>query len=209
MRTILQGKPDKQFARPDGLVQVEVCDLSGLLPTPACPHTKLEWFIDGTQPTEYDTYYKQVWVDALTGGLATDDTPAERRQLRTVLDLPVAAQGWARTQGLSLMADLVQSADSSQLSAISLLSPHPNTIYRLDPKFDQNAQQLLVEAAVGQGITYVTLWVDGNLLATVDAAPYQVWWPLSVGDHRIWAQGVTAIGETVTSDVVTITVVKP
>ena len=36
MRTILQGHPDQPFVRPDGLVQVEVCDLSGLLPTPAC-----------------------------------------------------------------------------------------------------------------------------------------------------------------------------
>ena len=103
MRTILQGKPDKPFVHPDGLVQVEVCDLSGLLPTPACPHTKLEWFIDGTQPTETDTFYKQVWIDAVTGQLATDATPTERRQQRTVLDLPLAAQGWARRTGITIV----------------------------------------------------------------------------------------------------------
>jgi membrane peptidoglycan carboxypeptidase len=209
MRTVLQGRPDKPFVRPDGLVQVEVCDLSGLLPTPACPHTKLEWFIDGTQPTEHDTFYKQVWIDAATGQLATDSTPAERRQMRTVLDLPVAAQGWARTQGLPLLADLSQSANSNQSAVISVLSPRPNTTYRLDPNFDQSAQQLLVEAAVGQGITNVTLWVDGNLLATPDSAPYQAWWPLAAGEHRFWAQGVTTTGETVTSEVVTITAVSP
>ena len=208
MRTILQGHPDQPFVRPDGLVQVEVCDLSGLLPTPACPHTKLEWFIDGTQPTETDTFYKQIWVDTLTGELATDATPAERRQLRTVLDLPAAAQPWAREQGLPLLADLTQAADSSQGAAISLLSPRPSTTYRLDPNFEQSAQQLLVEAAAGLGITGVTLWVDGNLVATLDAAPYQAWWPLTVGDHRFWAQGVTSTGETVISKTVTITVVK-
>ena len=204
MRTVLQGHPDQPFVRPDGLVQVEVCDLSGLLPTPACPHTKLEWFVDGTQPTETDTFYKQVWIDAVTGQLATDATPAERRQLRTVLDLPVAVQPWAREQGLPLLADLTQSVDSSQGAAISILTPRPNTTYRLDPNFDQSAQQLLVEAAAGQGITNVTLWVDGKLLATPDAAPYQAWWPLTAGDHRFWAQGVTATGETMMSEVVTI-----
>jgi len=207
MRTVLQGKPDKPFVRPEGLVQIEVCDLSGLLPTQACPHTKLEWFIEGTEPTEADTFYKQVWIDALTGGLATDTTPAERRQQRTVLDLPVAAQGWARSQGLPLLVDLASSADSAQLPSVSLLSPHPNTTYRLDPNFNQSAQQLLMEAAAGQGITDVTLWVDGNLLATPDAAPYQVWWPLAAGEHRFWAQGVTAAGEILMSEVVTITVV--
>jgi penicillin-binding protein 1C len=208
MRTVLQGKPDKPFTRPEGLVQIEVCDLSGLLPTPACPHIKLEWFIDGTQPTETDMLYKQVWIDAATGQLATDTTPAERRQLRTVLDLPVAAQPWAREQGLPLLADLTSSANSSQGTVISILSPRPNTTYRLDPNFDQSAQQLLVEAAAGQGITDVTLWVDGNLLATLDAAPYQAWWPLTAGEHRFWAQGVTATGETVTSETVMITVVS-
>jgi membrane carboxypeptidase/penicillin-binding protein PbpC len=207
MRTVLQGKPDQPFIRPEGLVQVKVCDLSGLLPSPACPHTKLEWFIDGTQPTEIDTFYKQVWIDTLTSQLATIDTPAERRQLRTVLDVPVAAQGWARSQGLPLLADLAQLADGSQQSAISILSPHPNTTYRLDPNFNQAAQQLLVEAAAGQGITDVTLWVDGSLLARLDTPPYQTWWPLAVGEHRFWAQGVSGAGETVTSVTVTIAVV--
>jgi penicillin-binding protein 1C len=207
MRTVLQGQPDKPFVRPEGLVQVEVCDLSGLLPTPACPHTKLEWFIEGTDPAEYDTFYKQVWVDALTGQLATDATPTERRQSRTVLDLPVAAQGWARAQGLTLVGDLTQSAHGNQLSVISILSPLPNTTYRIDPNFDQSAQQLLVEAVAGQGITNITLWVDGTLLGTLESVPYQAWWPLAVGEHRFWAEGVTANGETVPSEVVTITVV--
>jgi hypothetical protein len=110
---------------------------------------------------------------------------------------------------LPLLADLSQSANSNQSAVISVLSPRPNTTYRLDPNFDQSAQQLLVEAAVGQGITNVTLWVDGNLLATPDSAPYQAWWPLAAGEHRFWAQGVTTTGETVTSEVVTITAVSP
>jgi len=207
MRTVLQGYPNQPFVRPEGLVQVEVCDLSGLLPTPTCPHTKMEWFIEGTEPTETDTFYKRVWVDSLTGQLATDATPSERRQTLTALDLPVAAQGWARGQGLPLLADLSISADNSRQSAINLFSPHPNTTYRLDPNFDQNAQQISVEAGAGQGITEVTLWVDGNLLAKFSSVPYQAWWPLTVGEHRFWAQGVGATGEMVISEVVTITVV--
>jgi membrane peptidoglycan carboxypeptidase len=219
MRTILQGQPDRPFPRPEGLVQLEVCDLSGLLPTPACPYTKLEWFIEGTQPSEYDPFYKQVWVDALTGQLATEATPPERRLSRSVLDLPLAAQGWARTQGLTLVGDLAQSStgnndqfsprpgSATRAGVISLLSPLPNTTYRIDPNFDQSAQQVLVEAVAGQGIINITLWVDGELLAMPESAPYQSWWPLSPGEHRFWAEGLNAAGETVTSDVVVITVV--
>ena len=40
VRTLLQGRPEEPFVRPEGLVQVNVCDLSGLLPTPACEHAR-------------------------------------------------------------------------------------------------------------------------------------------------------------------------
>ena len=72
MRALLAGKPDEPFVRPDGMKQVEVCDLSGLLPTPACPYTRMEWFINGTEPTQTDRYYQQIWIDGLTNALATD-----------------------------------------------------------------------------------------------------------------------------------------
>ncbi len=80
MRALLQGQPDRPFVQPDGLKQVEVCELSGLLPTPACPHTRLEWFIPGTEPTQTDTYYQQVWIDPSTGSLADDSTPLDAAQ---------------------------------------------------------------------------------------------------------------------------------
>ncbi len=108
IRDLLQGGPDRPFTRPDGLKQVEVCELSGLLPTPDCPHTRLEWFIPGTEPTQTDTYYQQVWVDSSTGLLADNSTPPDRRKPLIALDLPVEAQPWARLQGLPLLADLKQ-----------------------------------------------------------------------------------------------------
>ena len=39
MEEALRGMPEKKFARPDGIVEKEICDASGLLPTdrlPAC-----------------------------------------------------------------------------------------------------------------------------------------------------------------------------
>jgi penicillin-binding protein 1C len=209
MRGLLQGRPERPFERPGGLNQQEVCDLSGLLPTSACPHTQTEWFIPGTEPTQMDTFHQQVWIDMLTNSLADDATPAERRQPVTVLDLPVEVQAWAREQGLSLLTDYAQvnTNISQQLNQLILLSPQPNLTYRIDPSFDPSAQQLQIEAAVGQDISQVTLWVDGNPFADLTSAPYQTWWSLSVGEHRFWVQGVNANGEAVKSDVITITVI--
>ena len=210
MRGLLQGQPDHPFERPDGLTQIEVCDLSGLLPTSACQHPHKEWFISGTEPAQIDSYYQQVWIDPLTNSFADDLTPIDRRKSITVLDLPTEAQPWARLQGLPLLIDYSQALEntSAQGNQLVLLSPPPNTTYRIDPNFDTSAQQLQIQAAAGQGISQIEIWMDGSILTTLSSPPYQTWWTLSVGEHHFWAQGVNANGETLKSDVVTITVIN-
>jgi membrane carboxypeptidase/penicillin-binding protein PbpC len=208
MRALLAAKPDKPFVRPDGMQQVEVCDLSGLLPSPACPHTRLEWFINGTQPTQTDTYYQQVWIDALTNSLANDLTPPERRKSIIALNLPAEAQPWARLQGLPLLVDFKQNADSQNGNPLTLTSPTPNTTYHITGDLNLSAQQLEVDAVASQVFSTVTLYVDGNVLATLSSQPYQAWWTLSAGDHSFWVEGLTADGATVKSEVVNITVVR-
>jgi penicillin-binding protein 1C len=210
MRGLLQDRPDHPFERPDGLSQVEVCDLSGLLPTSACLHTHKEWFIAGTEPTQTDNYFQQVWVDTLTNSLANDATPTERRSSMIALNLPLEAQTWAHGQGLPLLSDYAQSigSTSEHQQQLTLLSPAPNTTYRIDPNFEASAQQLKIEVAAGQGISQVAIWMDGTLLTTLSAPPYQTWWSLSTGEHRFWAQGVNTNREIVKSDLATITVIN-
>jgi penicillin-binding protein 1C len=188
MRSILQGRPDKIFARPDGLVQVEVCDLSGLLPTENCLHTKTEWFIAGTQPTTPDTFYQRT----ATGQI--------------VLNLPVEAHAWARSRGLPLLEAANATPDAT--SGLTLTSPTDNTTYRITPDLDLSAQQLALSTLAGTDLAQVTFFVDGSALTTLSAPPYQTWWTLSLGTHQFWAEGMTVGGETVKSNVVTVTVVE-
>ena len=206
MRALLQGQPDRPFIQPPGIGQAKVCDLSGLRPTPACPYTRMEWFITGTEPSQPDTYYQQVWTDALTGALADDQTPPERRKSMLVLDLPAEAQPWARAQGLPLLVDIKQAANSIRSRAILLSSPAPNTTFRMTGAVGAGAQQLSVEALASQSFSSVTIYVDGQPLQAFSAAPYQAWWPLTPGDHRFWAEGTTAAGQLVKSEEVLITV---
>ncbi len=216
MRALLAGKPNQPFIRPDGLQQVTVCSLSGLLPTPACPYTRPEWFIDGTAPTQTDTYYQQVWIDALTNSLANELTPADRRKSITVLNLPPEAQAWARAQGLPLVTDYQQNANTQNANTqnakiqnangLMLVSPTPNTTYRITPDLNLSAQQLSVEAAANQGFAKIRIFMDGNVLATFSKPPYQTWWTLSAGNHSFWAEGTDANGNVLKSEVVTITV---
>lgn len=208
MRAALQGQPDRPFLRPDGLTQLTVCNLSGLLPTPICPKTHREWFIDGTEPRQKDDIYQQVWIDSATGKLADKTTPTLQRQPVIALDLPVAAQPWARSLGLTLLADLSSDEATSAAAGgrLALISPRPNTTYRLTSDINQTAQQLAVEAVAGQGIVKINIYVDDRLLATFSGPPYTAWWPLTPGKHTFRVDGITSANETVHGPSVEITV---
>jgi penicillin-binding protein 1C len=208
LRAVLQGTPDESFPQPEGMVTQEVCAVSGLLPTSACTDTKVEWFIEGTQPTELDHTCHVVMIDILTGRLADSATPPDRRSPLTVFDLPLTAQAWARAQGWPLLVDYISGGDSPPPAAseLLLLSPPPYAEYRLDAGFNQSAQQLLIEAVAGPDIMEVTFYIDGQVLAILAEPPFQAWWPLAEGVHTFWAVGRTAGGLIVTTPQVKITV---
>lgn len=207
MRTVLTGTPEHDFSRPPGLVRLEVCALSGLLPTDDCPYRRLEWFIAGTEPSQTDPIYHKVTVDARTGRMADASTPAEQLKTIEVLDLPPQAAPWARSKGMILLRDLDPSSvvkDSTELnqqsSALSLITPADNALFRFIPSVPDETQRLRLEAISTTGnLQEVTLWVDGRLVARLTQSPYQAWWPLTLGQHAAWAEAVTWDGQRIAS----------
>jgi hypothetical protein len=131
-----------------------------------------------------------------------------------VLDLPPQAQEWARAQGIILLSDLAAGnailAGSNALngqvtgSGLSLTSPADRSVYRIDPGFPLESQRIKIEAA-SHSTGKVTLWVDNQPLAVLDAPPYAAWWQLTPGEHSFWA---TQTDSGLTSTVVIITVNK-
>jgi membrane carboxypeptidase/penicillin-binding protein PbpC len=210
MRSVLTGSPEREFSQPAGFVRVEVCSLSGLLPTEECPYRRWEWFIVGTEPTQPDNLYRKVNIDASTGRLAGANTPAEQIKSILVLDLPPQVAPWARSQGIILLNDLVAlstaqdgEAQTSQASALSLINPPANALYRFVPSVSGETQRLRLEAvytAGGVGLREVSLWVDGQMVARLTQSPYQGWWPIISGVHEAWAEAVRQDGTRIVSE---------
>ncbi len=215
MRAALAGQSVQNFSQPGGLIQVKVCALSGLLPTDACPYQRLEWFIDGTQPTQNDTLYKAVLIDSRTGRLADANTPTQNRFRQVVLDLPPNAQAWAHAQGLTLLSDLEslvagQADENSQTgSQLQIISPSPSSTYRIASNLAASDQRIPIEAAGNAELKQVTLWLDGVQIAQFNASPYQTWWQLSPGQHQVWARALLANGQTIQSQVISFDVEPP
>jgi 1A family penicillin-binding protein len=205
----LNGQPIRAFERPEGLVEVEVCALSGLLPEPDCPHRVTDLFVEGTEPVETCTLHQRVAIDRASGLRATSDTPAEQIVERVYVVLPPEAQEWARAQGfpeLPLMPDpgmgIAHTEPASPTQPLLISSPDAGAIYRLDPTLPRDAQRIVVSVRpeVGNSLERVTLLVDGQSLAEFGAPPFQARWQLEAGRHLFSAEGVDASGKLLKSN---------
>ncbi len=117
MEAALKGRPVRDFVRPEGLVDVEICALSGQLPGPDCPHRITETFIAGTAPTETCTMHpsqlsafsSQPSALASPIRLTSPDTGAVYRldptQPRAMQKLRVAAEAEVAFEHVILLVD--------------------------------------------------------------------------------------------------------
>lgn len=205
MREILIGQPELDFVRPDGLVQAEVCTLSGLVPRENCPLRRLDWFIDGTQPTEYDTVYQTFAIDNRTSGLADENTPPENVVLDTFIVLPQDARDWAVLNGINLPPEGAVQDDSA--NTVRLLSPDPYTSFEISPITPIETQRLRFSVATPSNTVSVNYYLNGVLHETKTDAPFDAWWQIDVGEWELVAEAILTDGATLTSDSLYFTVV--
>ncbi len=207
MRQVLRGQPETAFNQPPGLVRAEVCATSGLLPTPACPHRRLEWFIEGTVPTAADNLYQTFVIDTATGRLADDSTPPERRAARVYLMLPQEARDWAIRSGIEPppQGAPVRAPDDDR--ALRLLTPDPYTVFELSPLLPADTQRIRLTVGAPPGTQAVTYTLNGADIGTVDAAPWALWWTLRLGSYELAARAVLADGTSQAAGLVRFSVV--
>lgn len=105
--------PPTGWDQPPGMSEVAVCDPSGLLPTPYCPNVVRELFIQGTEPTTYDSLYQPFKVDRETGKLATLFTPVGQVDQKVFMVPPPGAAEWAKLSGIQQPPDQYDPIDLS------------------------------------------------------------------------------------------------
>ncbi len=188
MEAALKSRPIRDFERPAGLVDVEICALSGQLPGADCPHRVTETFIVGTEPTETCAMHRRI-----------DGT------VYTIL--PPEAQDWAREH--HILQPSVPGLQSAAFSpSLRLSSPDAGAVYRIDPARPHDTQKIVIAADANLVLERVSLWVDGAPLAQLTALPYTYLWRLEPGVHIFSAVGITAAGEQVSAPPVTIEVLQ-
>ena len=219
MELAQRGKPVVPFTRPDGLRAVQVCALSGQLPTPACAHTRAEWFIDGTQPTQPDTWYKLTQIDALTNLPATPNTPRERIVERVLLDVPLRLRDWAREAGWPLWepigggmgqgeGDVPSESDAALPLAIT--QPDNGSVYRISKELPLEVQRIPVQVSASADVARVDIVLSsGETIAQLPHAPFISMWPMKPGDYTLTARATLHNGRVLESAPVSIRIYAP
>lgn len=193
MQEALKHQRPQPFVRPDGIVEVEVCTASGLLPSALCPQRRRELFLTEQVPTAVDDSYRLVRVDRATGLLAGPacEEEVEERLFRIP---PPEALVWAQQNGWPLpptrtCSGTVAESESADGGALVIVTPAPGAVYRLDPSQPAASQRLplAVRAADGQRHLTGQLLLDGRPLANFETLPFEYLWPLTPGQHRLTA----------------------
>jgi penicillin-binding protein 1C len=175
---------------PSDLERVEVCAFSGYLPTPSCQQREWTLALRHRVPTVRCPYHTSLEVD-LDTGLALNPTcrAGRRRETRTYLTLPASIRRWY-ARGHRFLPTPPSLAPECEVTGRrrppSILSPPAGHALVLVPGMPLDQQEIPFQAESRHPGARVSWFVNGELLATVDADE-RVWWQPRPGRHEIVA----------------------
>ena len=83
MTYALKDQQETWPLKPEGIIGISVCNLSGKMPNAENPcETRFEYFIKGTAPSDTENLKTFIEIDKSTGQLATDKTPPENKEMQ-------------------------------------------------------------------------------------------------------------------------------
>jgi membrane carboxypeptidase/penicillin-binding protein PbpC len=125
--TQTRGLPPQGWPAPPGIIRLEVCEPSGLLPTAYCQRTRDDVFLSGNEPIALDNVWQPVVINRETGKRATACTPPELIEERIFQIVPPEAADWAQAVNLPQPPGEYDPIGAQCLPAgnVAILSPKP------------------------------------------------------------------------------------
>lgn len=156
MQIASEGKPNDGWTPPPGISTMTVCDPSGMLPTRECPNLVTEVFLNGSEPTQADTLFRELSINRETGLLATVFTPPELIEKRVYMILPDEAREWALSEGIPV--------PPTSYDAIQAPPVNPFANISAPPLFsDVNGKVLILGTASGDDFLYYRVQMGKGL----------------------------------------------
>lgn len=172
--------PMKRAAPPAGVVQVELCAVSGQLPTPHCQHRVQGGFIPGVSPITPCDIHREVLIDTTTGlRVARDDgkRPLKHEVFEfwppDLLEMFKLAGVPRKTPPpLEANAESLAAADAGAMPKI--VSPRAALVYTLQAS-DAARQTIPLRADTAPGVNRVFWFAGSRFLGASDPATPLMW----------------------------------
>ncbi|WP_437684627.1 penicillin-binding protein 1C [Sorangium sp. So ce176] len=188
-------RPPRPFDAPDPdlLAEVEVCSLSGMTPTAACPHSRRELLPRGDaaalSPCDMHEIVRVDRRNGLRAGACPDAAVEERVFERHDAELTA----WARAAGRPIAPDEASplcgalpgrdGAAQAQVGArVRVAYPPDGARFVLDPSVN-SLQAIRLRADVPAGVRRARFVLDGRPIEV--GPPFALDWPLVAGAHRL------------------------
>lgn len=181
--------PVKREALPAGVAQVELCAVSGQLPTPHCQHRVQGGFIPGVSPITPCDIHREVMVDSSTGMRVTRDD-GKRALRREVFEFwppdllemfKLAGVPRKTPPPLEANAESLIAADSA--AAPKIVSPRAALVYTLQAS-DSTRKTIPLRADTAPGVNRVFWFAGARFLGASDPAT-PLMWDASAGKWRV------------------------
>lgn len=221
MESAHQFLPKEKFEIPSKLQSVEICSVSGKLPTDLCPERIFEWFLVGSEPKENDDYYQKFWVSKKNGNIIPESCfdfyPEAQRQQKILIAYPPLYQRWANQNGLALapkvhcptqngqMDDYTNGYSTLDLDVVMLDSPRNDDEYLIDPALPLQDQRIPFRVTTLLGVmpTKLNFYVDQKLAGTIPGNEFTYLWLPEKGKHTLVVEALYYDGKTYKSKEVT------
>lgn len=194
-----KNKPVLNFEVPEQMVEIEICEKSGLLPTDLCFNRLFEWFVKGEEPTKTDDLFKNIKVNRDNTLVITDKCLAKNPNLEyqsLIFEIyPLEMQKWVRSQGIAqpprencekLMGIKTDAADEE--ATILIFNPEEGDSFLIDPMIPGPNQQITFQVGVQDQVQSVQWLLNGLEIAEVKEYPFSVDWQLKPGQHLLTAK---------------------
>ncbi len=179
-------------AEKDGLVEIEVCPLSGGARTHTCGHAVREWVAREAAPPAPCAMHERVAIDTRNGLRAGPSCPrafVEERAFERFEGTFVAwAAGAHRPTAPGRFSPLCP-GDVAQGGRLRIGYPHDGARFLLDPDRPRAQQTIAIRIEAPSVAPHVQLRIDGQTIASA-GSPYVVRWELSQGAHEIVAEAM-------------------
>jgi penicillin-binding protein 1C len=183
------GRPPRRSEPPPGIVEVTVCEQSGLLPTPFCPRRRTVKVAGNSLPHEECPWHRTVPVDRRNGLLAGPKCPSAFVEQRPFEHLPAEFASWQKENAgrapPSRWSPLCP-LEGPVPGAIVITWPRNDEVFLFEPGYDPRTQSLRFAAEVEPRLPALTWTLDGQPLASREW-PYETEWRLERGRHVLRA----------------------